>query len=123
MTDFRSKFNKNIVTKVREFKEKRTRERQETSALLTTEINEFISQEVAEQILSRYLNGTDIEKLKRCGTMDQLVLLVRKAFKIHYTAYDINAIKELDNITMDCKVPSKSGKNIASKLPLANNWF
>ena len=50
--------------------------------------------------------------------MDRLVLFVREAFRVHYIKYDVKAIKELDNITIDCKVPSRSGKNIALKLSL-----
>ena len=82
------------------------------------EVNEFISQAVVENILSRYLKGTNKRMLKSCGTMDQLVLFVREAFRVHYTAYNVKAIKKLDDITMGFKVPSRSGKNIASKLSL-----
>jgi hypothetical protein len=83
-----------------------------------SEINEFISQDVAEQILHRYLKGANRNKLKQCGTMDRLVLLAREAFRVHYMTYNVKAIKELDSITIDCKVPSRSGKNIASRLSL-----
>ncbi|CAG8669233.1 2928_t:CDS:2, partial [Funneliformis caledonium] len=98
LTDFRSKFNKRQMT-----------------ALTNLEIEEFISLEVAEKILNRYLKGTNINKLKRCGIMERLALMVREAFKVHYISY---STKELDNITVDCMVLSRSGKNIASKLSL-----
>ena len=117
LTDFRSKLNKKIETRVSEFKEKRIREGR-TAAPTETEIEEFLSQEVVEQILNRYLTGTDKAKLKKCGTMEQLLLFVREAFKIHYTKYNIKAIKNLDSITVKCKVPSRSGKNIASRFSL-----
>ncbi|CAB4396297.1 unnamed protein product [Rhizophagus irregularis] len=83
-----------------------------------SEIEEFMTSKVVEQILYRYLTGTDKTKLKKCGTLERLVLFVREAFKIHYTKYDVKAIKELDNITKNYKVPSRSGKNIATKLSL-----
>lgn len=117
LTDFRSKFNKKIDTKVHEFKESRLREGQRT-APTTKEIEEFISQEVVEQLLYRYLAATDKAKLKKCGTMERLVLFVIEAFKVHYVNYDVKTIKDLDRITIECKVPSKSGKNIASRLSL-----
>ncbi|CAB4438374.1 unnamed protein product [Rhizophagus irregularis] len=117
LTDFRSKFNKKIGTKVREFKDIRIREGQ-TTMPVRSEIEEFMTSEVVEQILHRYLKGTNKAKLKKYDTMDRLVLFVREAFRVHYTKYDVKAIKELDNITMDCKVPSRSGKNIALKLSL-----
>ncbi|PKB96945.1 hypothetical protein RhiirA5_433974 [Rhizophagus irregularis] len=117
LTDFRSKLNKKISTKVREFKDIRIREGQ-TTMPVRSEIEEFMTSEVVEQILHRYLKGTNKAKLKKYDTMDRLVLFVREAFRVHYTKYDVKAIKELDNITMDCKVPSRSGKNIALKLSL-----
>ena len=83
-----------------------------------SEISEFISQEVVEKVLHRYLSGTDKNRLKSCDTMEKLILMVREAFTVHYTTYNIKAIKNLDNITMGCKVPSRSGKNIASRLSL-----
>jgi hypothetical protein len=104
--------------KVREFKDNRSREGSYALTLRRSEVEEFISQDVAKQILNRYLNGTDTNKLERCGTMKKLILLVRKAFKVHFTNYNIKGIKELDNITIGCKMPSKSGKNIASGLSL-----
>jgi hypothetical protein len=117
LTDFRSKVNKKIDTKVHEFKESRLRAGQRTTPT-TTEIEEFMSQEVVEQLLFRYLAATDKAKLKKCGTMERLVLFVVEAFKVHYVKYDVKTIKDLDRITMECKVPSRSGKNIASRLSL-----
>lgn len=111
LSDFRSKLNKKIDEKVREFKEIHTRP-------TNLNITEFISQEVVEQILFRYLTGTDKVKLKKCGSMEKLVTFVREAFKVHHTKYDIKAIKELDAITMGCKIPSRSGKNIATRISL-----
>ena len=83
-----------------------------------SEINEFMFQEVVEKVLYRYLSGTDKIRLKKCGTIEKLILMVREAFMVHYKSYNIKAIKTLDNITIGCKVPSRSGKNIASKLSL-----
>lgn len=117
LTDFRSKLNKKIGMLVSEFKGKRIREGR-TTAPPVIEIEEFLSKEVVEKILDRYLKGTDKNKLKKCGTMERLVSFVREAFKIYYTKYDIKAIKKLDQITMKCKVPSRSGKNIASSFSL-----
>lgn len=118
LTDFRSKFNKKITALVNELKDKRLREGRNTAAPSRTEIAEFISQDVVENVLSRYLTGTDRHGLKRCGTMEKLVQMVREAFIVHYTNYNTKAIKNLDSITKDCRIPSRSGKNIASRLSL-----
>ena len=117
LTDFRSKFNKGIASLALEFKNKQSRNR---SALVisSTDIDQFITLDVSKQILKRYLNGTNMEKLKKCGTMDKLVTLVKEVFKICYNNYDIKAVKKLDHLTVNCKVPSKSGKNIASNLKI-----
>ncbi|CAG8713474.1 16680_t:CDS:2, partial [Racocetra fulgida] len=56
-----------------------------------SDINKFITQEVVEQILKRYLSGTNMDKLTRCGTMDQLTKLIKKAFKIFFTTYNTKA--------------------------------
>ena len=61
-----------------------------------------------------------VHKLKRCGTMDQLVILVKEAFKIHYNAYNTKTVKK-HHLTMDCRIPNRSGNNIASKLSLVYN--
>src|SRR6185437_5440370 len=60
--------------------------------LIRSKISEFISQEVAEKVLHRYLNGTNKNRLKSCSTMKKLILIVRKAFTVHYTTYNIKAI-------------------------------
>ena len=117
LTDFRSKFNKGIASLTLEFKNKQSRNGQ-TSTPSRTDIDEFITQDVVKQILKRYLSGTNMDGLKKCGTMDSLETLIKEAFKIYYKKYDIQAIKKLDYLTIDCKILSKSGKNIASRLLL-----
>ncbi|CAI2189613.1 18169_t:CDS:1, partial [Funneliformis geosporum] len=89
-----------------------------TTAPSRTDIDEFLTQDVAKQILKRYLSGTNIDKLRKCGTMDKLVILIKEVFKIYYDKYDIQAVKKLDRIAINCKVASRSGKNIASRLML-----
>ncbi|CAG8757022.1 10319_t:CDS:1, partial [Cetraspora pellucida] len=102
-TDFRSKFNKSIAELVHEFKERGLGEQISTPSRL--DINEFITHEVGERLLKRYLSGTNKDKLRRCGTMDTLIKLIKEAFKIFFTAYDTKAIKRLDNLTIGCRIP------------------
>ncbi|CAI2194182.1 15859_t:CDS:2 [Funneliformis geosporum] len=99
-------------------KDKRLKKELEIVTITRLKVKEFISQEVIEQILDRYLKDTNRNMLKNCKMIEQLVLFVRNAFKVHYTKYNVKAIKKLDNIMMDFKVSSRSGKNIASKLLL-----
>ncbi|CAI2197825.1 165_t:CDS:2, partial [Funneliformis geosporum] len=111
----KEKSNK-IEGKVQELKDKRVKKGLEIATITRLKVNKFISQEVVEQILDRYLKGTNRKMLKNCRTIERLVLFVREAFKVHYTAYNVKAIKKLNNIIMDFKVLSRSGKNIALKL-------
>ncbi|EXX60020.1 hypothetical protein RirG_183720 [Rhizophagus irregularis DAOM 197198w] len=69
LTDFRSKLNKKIDAKVHEFREIRVK-KGKTTAPARSEIEEFMTSEVVEQILYRYLTGTDKTKLKKCGTLE-----------------------------------------------------
>ncbi|CAI2200408.1 14154_t:CDS:1 [Funneliformis geosporum] len=118
LADFRSKFNKKIEGKVQELKNKRLKEGLKIATITRLEVNKFISQEVVEQILDRYLKGTNRKMLKNCRMIERLVLFVREAFKVYYTAYNVKAIKKLDKIMMDFKILSRSSKNIALKLSL-----
>ncbi|CAG8689650.1 23514_t:CDS:2 [Dentiscutata erythropus] len=119
LTDFRSKFNQKITMLVQDFKKNRSGER--TLPPSRSDIDEFITQEVAEQILQRYLNSTNIDKIKTCGTMGQLIKLVKEAFRIFFNIYNIEAIKRLNYLTVGCKTPSRSGKSIASEIFLKFN--
>ncbi|KAF0479484.1 hypothetical protein F8M41_023873 [Gigaspora margarita] len=86
------------------------------------DINEFITQKVVVKALKRYLSGANIEKLKKCETIDQLIKLTREIFKICFNAYNTKAIKDLDYLTINCKIPSKSGKNIDSIATYAKQY-
>ncbi|CAG8732355.1 7240_t:CDS:2, partial [Dentiscutata erythropus] len=104
LTDFRSKFNQKIAILIQEFKDRLPSEKQ-VSTPSRIDMNEYITQEVAEQTLKRYLSSTDMDKLKKYRTMEKLLMLIRKAFKIYYYAYNTKAVKELDYLTIDCKIP------------------
>ncbi|CAB4474421.1 unnamed protein product [Rhizophagus irregularis] len=66
LTDFCSKLNKKIDAKVHEFREIRVKKGKIT-APARSEIEEYMTSEVVEQILYRYLTGTYKTKLKKCG--------------------------------------------------------
>ena len=52
------------------------------------DIDAFITQDVAKKILKRYLTGTNVDKLKRCGTMDNLETLIKEVLKFCYNKYN-----------------------------------
>ncbi|CAG8458560.1 14259_t:CDS:1 [Funneliformis mosseae] len=118
LTDFYSKFNKKINTKVNELKEIQRRKEQ-TTVLTKLDIEDFISSEVVKRIvLYKYLKGTNKTKLKKCDIIEQLILFIREVFRIHYASYNTKAIIKLNSFIRDCKVPSRSDKNISSRLSL-----
>ena len=48
--------------------------------------------------------------------MTKLTKLVQAAFICHYKGKDIDAIKNLDDLTKNISVPSRSGNNIVNNL-------
>jgi len=51
-------------------------------------------------------------------SLHTLQKFVRRVFIINFNSRDVDAMKVLDNLTKNIAVPSRSGKNIASKLRL-----
>jgi hypothetical protein len=85
-------------------------------------VNNFISREVVlKRILSRYALAIDFTKLSETS-LEKLVEFSRKCFKIVWveteSAIIKEKIKELDVITEELEIPSRSERNIASSLKL-----
>jgi hypothetical protein len=81
--------------------------------LTNEDVKDFINEGVVLNTLKRYISATNEAELRRCGSLEKLVSLVRESFKIHWKGKNIERIKDLDNITKNMRVPSRSGKNIA----------
>ena len=67
-TDFRNKFNQNILESVEEYKKIRA-ERGTHGNLSTREIREYIDVDVTEKLLSRQLGGVNLQELKKMGDL------------------------------------------------------
>ncbi|GES87164.1 hypothetical protein GLOIN_2v1488591 [Rhizophagus clarus] len=94
----------------------------ESSDPTDEEVNNFISREVVlKRILSRYVSAIDFTKLSETS-LDKLIEFFRKCFKIVWVETESanikEKVKELDVITEDLEIPSRSGRNIASSLKL-----
>lgn len=85
---------------------------------MDSDIEAFIDESVAEKILSRYITATNKKYFMQHRNMEIIVNLVHRSFRTNFNGRDINGIKELDILTKNMKVPSLSGRNIASKLEL-----
>jgi len=66
--------------------------------------------------LARYLAATNINELKNSGSFKKLMEFVHESFKIHWKDGNLERIKELDSITKNINIPSRSGLNIATLL-------
>ena len=78
----------------------------------------FVDEDLMINTLQRWLNATNMNKLRTEGSLRILQRFVRKAFIINYDSRDTEGTKSLDRITRDIVVPSRNGKNIASNLQL-----
>ena len=72
--------------------------------------------DVAKKVLNRFLEAVIVSELYKNGGLETLQKFVIESFKAHYNSKNIKAIKELDSITKDLLIPSRSGKNIANFL-------
>ncbi|RIB28778.1 hypothetical protein C2G38_2157142 [Gigaspora rosea] len=63
-----------------------------------------------------FIGGTNQRELQKCGAVKKLVQLIREMFKIHWQGKNIDQVKNLDNLTKNMHVPSRSGLDIASQL-------
>jgi hypothetical protein len=118
--DYRNKLNAAIIKLVKEFKDLRQREQQRVPIIPSQHaVNQFIDDSVViNRVLQRYITSTNEAELRRNGAFDKLVEFVRECFKIHYKKKDNNKVKELDALTKDLVIPSRSGRNLASSLNL-----
>jgi hypothetical protein len=84
--------------------------------LKNEDIKNFINEDVVINLLKHYISATNQEELRKRGSLEKLILLVRETFKIHWRGKNIEQVKTLDSITKNICIPSRSGKNIASTL-------
>ncbi|CAB4431079.1 unnamed protein product [Rhizophagus irregularis] len=115
--DFRNKFNQIILTSVEEFKEIR-KNRASTGSLSQKELIDYVDKEFVQKILSRQLVAVNISELTRNGGFDILVNFVRETFRVSWNRKNLSAVKELDNITKELMIPSRSGNKIVDSLSL-----
>ncbi|UZO19133.1 uncharacterized protein OCT59_010433 [Rhizophagus irregularis] len=105
-------------TKVsKEFKEIR-KNRASTGSLSQKELIDYVDEEFVQKILSRQLVAVNISELTRNGGFDILVDFVRETFKVSWNGKNLSAVKELDNITKELTIPSRSGNKIVDSLSL-----
>ncbi|KAF0476748.1 hypothetical protein F8M41_024332 [Gigaspora margarita] len=116
LSDFWHRFNQTVLDHVKNYKE--IQERQGVTSLTNKNINNYINEKVTMDVLHRFIGGTNQSELKRCDAVKKLVQLIHGMFKIHWQSKNIDQVKNLDNLTKNMHVLSRSGLDIASKLNL-----
>ena len=91
-------------------------ERNENSNII---IEEFIDENITKKILGRQLAAVNISELSFTGGFKVLVDFVQSSLRSSLNGKNINAIKNLDVITTNLVIPSKSGRNIANFLDVS----
>ncbi|CAB4445991.1 unnamed protein product [Rhizophagus irregularis] len=115
LTDFRNKFNQNILNLVREYKEIR-KSRGTTGNLSQKEIKDYVDKNVVQKLLNRQLAAVNILELTNNGGMDTLVEFVKEAVRVSWDGKNLPGIKELDTMTKNIIIPSRSGSDIVNTL-------
>ncbi|UZO23889.1 uncharacterized protein OCT59_016218 [Rhizophagus irregularis] len=115
LTDFRNKFNQNILNLVREYKEIR-KSRGTTGNLSQKEIKDYIDENVVQKLLNHQLAAVNILELTNNGGMDMLVEFVKEAVRVSWDGKNLPGIKELDTMTKNIIIPSRSGSDIVNTL-------
>ncbi|KAF0416173.1 hypothetical protein F8M41_007539 [Gigaspora margarita] len=112
----RHRINQTVLGHVKNYKE--IQERQGVTSLTNKNINNYINEKVTMDVLHRFIGETNQSELKRCDAVKKLVQLIHGMFKIHWQSKNIDQVKNLDNLTKNMHVLSRSGLDIASKLNL-----
>ncbi|CAB4374051.1 unnamed protein product [Rhizophagus irregularis] len=105
LTDFRNKFNQNILNLVRKYKEIR-KSRGTTGNLSQKEIKDYVDKNVVQKLLNRQLAAVNILELTNNGGMDTLVEFVKEAVRVSWDGKNLPGIKELDTMTKNIIIPS-----------------
>jgi hypothetical protein len=87
-----------------------------TDPLQKDEIITFVDESVTIQVLSRWLNATNMAELRARHSLPHLRRFVQHAFVVNYEKRNIEGTKTLDKLTKTIAVPSQNGKNFASNL-------
>src|SRR6202008_4923067 len=113
-------FNNSIIKLVLEFKELRQKEQQHISIMPSqSAVEQFVDESVVvKRVLQHFIVKTNKAELRRNGAFTILVQFVRKCFKVHYKGKDTQKVKELDALTKDLSIPSRSSRNLASSLKI-----
>ncbi|CAB4394566.1 unnamed protein product [Rhizophagus irregularis] len=111
LTDFRNKFNQNILNLGYDWKS------------FSKEIKDYVDENVVLKLLNCQLAAVNILELTNSGGMDTLVEFVKEAVCISWDGKNLPSIKELDTMTKNIIIPSRSGSDIVNTLKQVFIYF
>ncbi|GES92054.1 hypothetical protein GLOIN_2v1876551 [Rhizophagus clarus] len=113
--DYRNKLNQNIEHEINEYKNIR-KNRAITGSLSNKEVKDYVDEHFVQKLLNRQLAAVNLSEMKKIGSFDTLIDFIRETFKIFWNGKDLSAVKNLDSITKDIIIPSRSGNRIVNSL-------
>ncbi|CAB4376075.1 unnamed protein product [Rhizophagus irregularis] len=87
-----------------------------TENLFQKEIKDYVDKNVVQKLLNRQLAAVNILELTNNRGMDTLVEFVKKAIRVSWDGKNLPGIKELDTMTKNIIIPSRSGSDIVNTL-------
>ncbi|CAB4400591.1 unnamed protein product [Rhizophagus irregularis] len=109
----------NLVVKIFRFKIYTSEARRyldKTRNLSQKEIKDYVDENVVQKLLNRQLAAVNILELTNNGGMDTLVEFVKEAVRVSWDGKNLPGIKELDTMTKNIIIPSRSGSDIVNTL-------
>ncbi len=86
------------------------------NSLIVTSIEDYIDIGVTKKVLSRQLSAINIGEFEQSDRMKKLIEFVQESVRVHYNKRDNQGIKDLDQMTKDLRILSRSGSNLANVL-------
>ncbi|UZO16026.1 uncharacterized protein OCT59_007427 [Rhizophagus irregularis] len=87
-----------------------------TGNLSQKEIKEYVDENVMQKLLNRQLAAVNILELTNNGGTDTLVEFVKEAVRVSWDGKNLSGIKELDTMTKNLIIPSRSRSDIVNTL-------
>ncbi|CAB4396644.1 unnamed protein product [Rhizophagus irregularis] len=81
-----------------------------------TQIKDYVDENVVQKLLNRQFAAVNILELTNNGGMDTLVEFVKEAVHASWDGKNLPGIKELDTMTKNIIIPSRSGSDIVNTL-------
>ena len=94
-----------------------------TGSLSNKEVKDYVDEHFVQKLLNRQLTAVNLSEMKKIGSFDTLIDFIRETFKVSWNGKDLSAVKNLDSITKDIIIPSRSGNRIVNSLEHVSHFY